>query len=53
MAAGVLTGDFLLRLPLDDFWPRFTLAPYIFAWFRWYFAWRPGEQQPQLVRAFP
>ncbi|MBV9642854.1 MAG: hypothetical protein JO334_04710 [Verrucomicrobia bacterium] len=29
-AAGVLTGDFLMRLPLDDFWPNVHLAPYIF-----------------------
>jgi hypothetical protein len=31
VAAGVLTGDFLLRLPLDDFWPGVHLAPYFFA----------------------
>ena len=31
MAAGVLTGDFMLRLPLDDFWPSVHLAPYFFA----------------------
>lgn len=29
-AAGVLTGDFIMRLPLDDFWPTVHLAPYIF-----------------------
>ena len=28
-AAGVLSGDFILRLPLDDFWPSIHLAPYI------------------------
>jgi hypothetical protein len=28
--AGILTGDFLLRLPLDDFWPNVHLAPYGF-----------------------
>jgi hypothetical protein len=28
--AGVITGDFILRLPLDDFWPSVHLAPYIF-----------------------
>jgi hypothetical protein len=33
VAAGILTGDFLLRLPLDDFWPNFHLAPYAFAGF--------------------
>jgi hypothetical protein len=26
----VITGDFILRLPLDDFWPSVHLAPYIF-----------------------
>jgi hypothetical protein len=30
VAAGILTGDFLLRLPLDDFWPNVHLAPYGF-----------------------
>jgi hypothetical protein len=29
-AAGVITGDFIMRLPLDDFWPTVHLAPYIF-----------------------
>ena len=29
-AAGVVTGNFLLRLPLDDFWPSVHLAPYVF-----------------------
>jgi hypothetical protein len=28
-AAGILTGDIILRLPLDDFWPNIHLAPYI------------------------
>ncbi|MBV9672561.1 MAG: hypothetical protein JO076_07020 [Verrucomicrobia bacterium] len=32
-AAGVLTGDFIMRLPLDDFWPSVHLAPYIFGGF--------------------
>jgi hypothetical protein len=31
--AGVITGDFMLRLPLDDFWPRVHLAPYVFGGF--------------------
>jgi hypothetical protein len=26
--AGIVTGDLLLRLPLDDFWPSVHLAPY-------------------------
>jgi hypothetical protein len=29
-AAGVVTGDIVLRLPLDDFWPGVHLAPYAF-----------------------
>jgi hypothetical protein len=33
VAAGVLTGDFMLRLPLDDFWPGVHLAPYLYAGF--------------------
>jgi hypothetical protein len=32
-AAGIITGDFMLRLPLDDFWPQVHLAPYLFAGF--------------------
>jgi hypothetical protein len=32
-AAGVLTGDVVLRLPLDDFWPGIHLAPYTFGGF--------------------
>src|SRR5271166_6272515 len=33
VAAGVLTSDVLLRLPLDEFWPGVHLAPYMFAGF--------------------
>ena len=33
VAAGILTGDFMLRLPLDSFWPNFHLAPYTYAGF--------------------
>jgi hypothetical protein len=29
-AAGIMTGDFLMRLPLDDFWPDVHWAPYGF-----------------------
>ena len=32
-AAGVLTGDVVLRLPLDDFWQGVHLAPYTFGGF--------------------
>ena len=28
--AGIITGDLVLRLPLDDFWPGVHLAPYVF-----------------------
>src|SRR5208282_5889 len=28
--AGVISGDLMLRLPLDDFWPSVHLAPYVF-----------------------
>ena len=28
-AAGIISGDVILRLPLDDFWPNVHLAPYI------------------------
>jgi hypothetical protein len=30
VGAGVLAGDGLLRLPLDEFWPGVHLAPYLF-----------------------
>ena len=33
VAGGVVTGDFLLRLPLDAYWPNIHLAPYFFAGF--------------------
>jgi hypothetical protein len=33
VATGILTGDFLFRLPLDNFWPSLHLAPYLFAGF--------------------
>ena len=29
-AAGLLKGDVILRLPLDDFWPGVHLAPYVY-----------------------
>ena len=33
VAAGVITADGMLRLPLDEFWPGVHLAPYAFAGF--------------------
>src|SRR5260370_22729713 len=40
-AAGVLTGDFVLRLPLDDFWSGVHFAPDTFGGFGGGFT-RPG-----------
>jgi len=37
-SAGVITTDLILRLPLDDFWPGFHLAPYGFGGFGAIFA---------------
>ncbi len=33
VAAGIMTGDFMMRLPMDDFLPGFHLAPYGFVGF--------------------
>ena len=38
VAAGMITGDFLLRLPLDDFWPGRSPGTVHLRGFRWYFA---------------
>jgi hypothetical protein len=43
VGAGVVTGDFMLRLPLDDFWPNVHLAPYFFAGFGGIFVGSPGN----------
>src|SRR6516225_7677371 len=43
VAAGVINADFLLRLPLDDFWPGVHLAPYAFGGFGGIFAGGGGE----------
>ena len=50
VAAGILTGDFLLRLPLDDFWPNFHLAPYAFAGFGGIILGNSGEKRERSVR---
>ena len=50
MAAGVITGDFMLRLPLDDFWPDFHLAPYAFVGFGGIFIGSPGNGDVSLFR---
>jgi len=43
VAGGVVTGDFMLRLPLDDYWSGFHLAPYFFAGFGGIFIGSPGN----------
>ena len=43
VAAGVINSDFLLRLPLDDFWPGVHLAPYAFGGFGGIFAGGGGQ----------
>jgi len=43
VAGGVVTGDFMLRLPLDAYWPNIHLAPYIFAGFGAIFVGTPGN----------
>ena len=42
VAGGVVTGDFLLRLPLDAYWPNFHLAPYAFVGFGGIFVGSPN-----------
>jgi hypothetical protein len=43
VAVGVVTGDFMLRLPLDAYWPNFHLAPYFFGGFGGIFIGSPGN----------
>ena len=45
VAAGVINADFLLRLPLDDFWPGVHLAPYAFGGFGGIFVGSEGESR--------
>ncbi len=52
-AAGILTGDFLLRLPLDDFWTNFHLAPYAFAGFGGIILGSSGGKGERSVRPLP
>jgi hypothetical protein len=52
VAAGILTGDFLLRLPLDDFWPNFHLAPYAFAGFGGIILGNSGEEGRTVSETF-
>ena len=48
--AGVVTGDFMLRLPLDTFWPNFHLAPYAFVGVVGVFIGSPGKGNMSLLR---
>jgi len=43
VAAGVITSDFLLRLPLNDFWPTVHLAAILLDCLRWYYACSGGS----------
>jgi hypothetical protein len=43
VAGGVVTGDFMLRLPLDAYWPNFHLAPYAFVGVGGIFIGSPGN----------
>jgi hypothetical protein len=47
--AGVVTGDFMLRLPLDTFWPNFHLAPYAFVGVGGVFVGSPGNGNNEFV----
>jgi hypothetical protein len=43
VAVGVINADILFRLPLDDFWTGFHLAPYVFDGFGGIFGGGGGE----------
>jgi hypothetical protein len=47
--AGVVTGDFMLRLPLDTFWANFHLAPYAFVGVGGIFIGSPGNGDREFV----
>jgi hypothetical protein len=53
-AVGVVTGDFIMRLPLDDFWPSVHLAPYIFGGFGGVFTGAGGNtiNDPHRLQAY-
>ena len=42
---GAFTGDFMLRLPLDSYWPNFHLAPYAFVGVGGVFIGSPWERE--------
>jgi hypothetical protein len=44
VAAGIIVADGMLRLPLDDFWPGFHLAPYAFGGFGGIFLGSPNNE---------
>ena len=51
-AAGIINADLLLRLPLDDFWPGFHLAPYAFGGFGGIFVGSSGEESRTVSQTF-
>jgi hypothetical protein len=44
VAAGIIVADGMLRLPLDEFWPGFHLAPYAFVGFGGIFLGSPSNE---------
>jgi hypothetical protein len=50
VGGGVITADTMLRLPLDDFWPGFHLAPYVYAGFGGIFVGSPGNDHTFVER---
>ena len=49
VGGGVITGDFMLRLPLDAYWPNVHLAPYAFGGFGGIFIGSPGNGNREFV----
>src|SRR5580704_16004286 len=49
VAGGVFTADFMLRLPLDSYWPNFHLAPYAFVGVGGIFVGSPGNGNREFV----
>ena len=49
VAGGVVTGDFMLRLPLDAYWPNFHLAPNAFVGVGGIFIGSPGNGNREFV----
>ena len=49
VAGGVVTGDFMLRVPLDTYWSNFHLAPYFFVGVGGIFIGSPGNDNHEFV----